>query len=616
MEELRKVCLTELVWFGPVMEKKEESKKAEEKKEPVRMYYACNYMPRHPPYMDAYNPYMDRDRQYVGSDLKKADEKKDPVAHLLKAYEEYTKQYVVKSGGDFTKPTEFDDPFGDVQSFRDDTEIWNLFAQEYNSSNWMESPEFTCTVKASLLGELDLSHTNVKSLPDESFPAMKALKKLVLKSCKLFMELPPQVGQLENLEMLDLDETEIFDLPLEIRSLWKLKFLRVLFYGYKNCGKKLRQNALIHPGTIWSLTGLTDLSIDVNPDDERWDAVVGYVIEEACSLGTLKSLALYVPNAEFLDKRRADGTTLSLLSLCLLHKFRFTIGQHKQRIISRVPKKVEARFQEWDKCFKFVKGKDIPGEIKSVLERATSFYLDRHATATSLSDFGIVNLRLLQFCLLEECNQVETIIDGSGEESSKLQPLIYRLEYLHVYRLKNLASIWRNQLPEYSLSALKLLALHQCPKLSVIFSPSLLASLNLLEFIVIEDCAQVTSVVSLSSDATSSNFSSSMHLPNLKAVLLLYLPNLITISSGVHIAAQLERIGFYNCPKLENLSTKEMSSSSLRVIKGEKKWWEALKWNEMDWESNKVDHLKSVFSPIQRERGVMSQMEEVVGEYQ
>ncbi|GKV52568.1 hypothetical protein SLEP1_g59145, partial [Rubroshorea leprosula] len=75
-----------------------------------------------------------------------------------------------------------------------------------------------------LLQHLNLSCTSIKSLP-ASLPKLVALKTLILRNCDLFMELSPQIGQLHNLEVLDLDETQILFLPKEIGNLSNLKFL-------------------------------------------------------------------------------------------------------------------------------------------------------------------------------------------------------------------------------------------------------------------------------------------------------------------------------------------------------------------------------------------------------
>ncbi|GKV32101.1 hypothetical protein SLEP1_g40729 [Rubroshorea leprosula] len=467
----------------------------------------------------------------------------------------------------------------------------------YNLADLLAMP-FFLSLQPSHLQVVDLSYTSIKSLPASSITKLVALQKLILRHCELFMELPPQVGEIQNLEVLDLDGTEILDLPEQTGMLSKLKILRVSFYGYMNSGKRLRQKALINPGTISALSQLTELSIDANPDDERWNEVVETVIEEACSLKTLECLILYLPNVESLGKRRIGSTSLSYYPL---PAFRFIIGQHRQRSISRVPKEVEAHFQEWKRCLKFVKGKDIPSEMKK-------------------------NMQRLELCLLVECNEIQNVIScvesyeeeadmledytinsesGGGSHSAQVA-VLPNLQYLHIYSLKNLVSIWRTPTNDKQcLSGLKFLGLHTCPKLRVIFSSVLLANLGKLEVLVVKDCPEVTQVVSLSSNESVDPLGS--YLPSLRRVSLLYLPKLVSISSRFQIAPKLEKIGFYNCPKLKGLSKGEMSSGDLKIIKGESKWWEAMKWKKSD----QLDHLQSIFCPITREKDVMTQMEEM-----
>ncbi|GLT47552.1 hypothetical protein SLA2020_212410 [Shorea laevis] len=478
-----------------------------------------------------------------------------------------------------------------------------------------------------VLTHLNLSHTSIRSLPGSLFK-LTSLKELSLRHCKLFMELSPQVGQLYNLALLDLDETQIAELPKEIGKLSNLEILRLSLDGYMNCGKQLQENVLIHPGTIKRLSQLMELKIDVNPENDDWNAVEEVVVEEICSLERLQHLILYLPNVQILGKRTTGSTSLSYYPL---RKFNYTIGQHRQHIISRVPEKVEVRFQEWDKCLKFVKGNDISSEMKRVVGYTKAFYLERHATARSLCDFGIKNMKNLKFCLLAECNEIQTIIDegksyeeekidtvedveincGSGVEAySAQEPVVLNLQYLHIYYLKNLASIWRS--PTYDkqcLSGLKVLELHVCPKLSFIFSPALLTNLGKLEVLVVEDCPELTSVVSPTSNA-SFEFSLDCFLPSLKMMLLLFLPKLESISSDFHIAPKLEKIGFYDCPELKSLLKMEMSSENLKVIKGEREWWEALEWEESEWKSQ-PDYLHSIFSPVDEDDDVMTQMQEM-----
>ncbi|KAK9034493.1 hypothetical protein V6N11_050655 [Hibiscus sabdariffa] len=460
--------------------------------------------------------------------------------------------------------------------------------------------------RMALLQVLDLSRTSIKSLP-KSLPKLVALKKLLLQSCDLFMELSPQVEKLKNLEELDLDETQIINLPRETGKLLKLRQLKVSFYHLSG-KKKLMSNILIHPETISNLSQLAELSIDVNPADNRWDDSVEAVVKEVCNSKTLTALTLYLPEFQLLD-----STSLIYPSLS---RFRFTVGRHKRRIISRVPNEVEAEFRNWDKCLKFVNGENIPIEIKGVLKYSTSFFLDHHATAVTLSEFGIENMNGLKFLLLAECNEMETLTDGdmhyerngdvqSEPDPGSVEPVLESLEYLSIYYMESLHSIWRGPNRFGCMSKLKFLALHTCPQLSKIFSHALLENFINLEEIILEDCPQVTSLVSHSS--VKPMMSNKIFLPSLKRLLLLYLPELASISNGLLIAPKLESIGCYNCPNLTSISKMELSSKTLKIIKGEYKWWEDMNWNETEW-GNRPDYLMHIFFPIDNEKDVMTQL--------
>ncbi|XVF08873.1 hypothetical protein REPUB_Repub07fG0041700 [Reevesia pubescens] len=455
-----------------------------------------------------------------------------------------------------------------------------------------------------LLQALDLSHTSIKSLP-KSLPKLVSLKKLLLRGCELFMELSPQVGKLKNLEELDLDETQIMHLPREIGKLLNLRHLRVSFYHFGG-KKKLKSSVLIHPETIANLSLLTELSIDVNPEDKRWDDSVEAVVKEVCSSKILRTLSLYLPKFQLLDNT-------SLIYPSLSH-FRFIVGHHKRRIISRVPHEVEAKFRNMDKCLKFVNGENIPNEIKGVLNYSTSFFLDHHSTAMSLSEFGIENMKRLKLCLLVECNKMETLIDGevhhkrNEDDRSEPDSRLESLEYLSIYYMDNLGSIWGGPNCNGCMSKLKFLALHTCPQLSNIFSHTLLENFVNLEEIILEDCPQVTSLVSHVS-VNKPMMSDKIFLPSLRRLLLLHLPELVSISSGLFIAPKLESIGFYSCPKLKSISKMELSSKNLKIIEGECQWWEDMNWDKTEWGS-RPDYLMRIFSPIDNEKDVMTQLAE------
>ncbi|KAI8026330.1 Disease resistance protein RPS2 [Camellia lanceoleosa] len=144
--------------------------------------------------------------------------------------------------------------------------------------------------------------------------------------------------------------------------------------------------------------------------------------------------------------------------------------------------------------------------------------------------------------------------------------------------MKSLRSIWKGQIDKGCLSNLRYLALHTCPNLITIFTPNLLGNLVKFEELIVEDCFKVKSLVS----QESSDFKSSDYvLQNLKKMSLLDLPELVTIFGGLSIGPVLESLIVYNCPKLKSFHAMEVSGDNLK-IKGEKEWWDALKWHKLE----------------------------------
>ena len=427
---------------------------------------------------------------------------------------------------------------------------------------------------------LNLSRTGIKSLPD-SLTRLVSLKRLFLSNCHRLMRLLPKVGDLKQLEVLDLEGAKIMDLPKEIKKLTNLTCLEVSFYGYvSNDRRAMQSNAAVPCGVISALSQLEELNIDVNPDDERWDACVEDIVNEVCTLKRLETLKFYFPRVELL-------THFQWNSILLSH-FRFIVGRHVKRIMSRVPRDVEFELERWERYLKYINGVGVPEDIKKLLQHAMAFFLDRHETVKKLSDFGIRNMKQLKCCVVGECNEVQVIIDDIDvDEEDDISNIVSgscgtekivlgSLEYLYIYYMKSLRSIWEGSIQQNSLFLLKSLTLRTCPQLTTIFTQGLLDNLCNLEELKVEDCPSVESIVSCGDSA---KHRTSYFLPNLKKISLHYMPGLVSISSGLHIAQQLEWLSLYNCPNLKNPFIDEVSSQDLKKIKGERSWWEALEWS-------------------------------------
>ncbi|KAL6328843.1 hypothetical protein AAG906_003860 [Vitis piasezkii] len=370
-----------------------------------------------------------------------------------------------------------------------------------------------------ILQILDLSHSKIRSLP-QSLYGLAQLQRLFLRGCNLFMELPPEVRKLSNLKVLDLEGTEIIRLPVDVGKLTNLTCLKM---------------SIIPQGVMSNLFHLKELIIDVNPNDKRWNPNVEEIVEEVCNLDRLEALQLYF----------------------------------SELIISRLPLEAIAKFEEEERCLKYVNGKGIPTKIEEVLELATTLFLDRHSIATGLSEFGIENMRNLKVCVLGECDEIQTITDADEDDDGGV--VLKSLEYLNLYYMKNLRSIWKGPLGWRSLSHLKALVLHTCPQLTTIFTWNEAFYLINLEELVVEDCPKIESIV-VTPDPTATEprlWRARYLFLKLRKISLHYMPKLVSFSNGLRISPILEWMSFYDCPSLKTLSPEEVHSNELKVIIGE-----------------------------------------------
>ena len=456
-----------------------------------------------------------------------------------------------------------------------------------------------------MLQILDLSHTKIRLLP-QSLYGLAQLQKLFLRSCKLFMVLPPKVGELHNLKVLDFEGTEIIRLPVEVGKLTNLTSLKMSFYGDTNDRWKDNQyysSKIIPQNVVSNLLQLEELIIDVSPDDKRWNSNVKDIVEEVCQLDRLNTLQIYLPEVLLLNELWKNASSANISGM----HFRLTVGSHMKRIISRVPLDVAAKFGEQERYLKYVNGECFPIEIEKILGEATALFLDRHSTATSLSEFGFGTMKNLKCCVLAECDEIQAIVDADVNRYLSLESL----EYLNVYYMKNLKSMWKGKFQWGSLSCLKVLVLYTCPQLTTIFTRNMIFCLRNLEELVVEDCPKMESIVVTHNPNATQPM---MGFLKLKKLSLHYMPRLVSISYGLIVLPKLEWMSLYDCSSLKTLYPEEVQSKDLRTITGEAKWWEELKWN--DSERFGPPNLDSIFVPIYWDKDLTTQLAEINVQHQ
>lgn len=473
-----------------------------------------------------------------------------------------------------------------------------LFLQE-NSSLTMLPPSLF--QRMPVLHVLNLSHTSIQSLPS-SISRLYSLKEFILRECSLLMEVPPEIGALKNLKLFDLEGTEIMYVPKEIGKLKTLECLRVSLSTYADEHKERYGVEHIIPRmTIFKLTKLKELSISVNPEAEWWGVELSEAIMgDLLFLADLKTLKLYLPTAKALQQfLRLERYRVPIYSS--LWDYRFMIGHCEQLPLS-VQLDIEENFLKLEKCVKYMNGERYTSETVELIKNARALYLRRHWTIEKLSMFDVRNLK---YCLLMECHEMQTVVDHEDlcKHKDKFtnhseDEIFGSMQYLSMHIMKKLKSISKGPNGKNRLSCLRILALHTCPELTSIFTGCLLNSMQSLTELIVEDCPKVNSLVKMEDGTPQSN---GPFLLNLRRVSLLDLPELVSISSGVCIAPQLDTLIVFNCMKLDYLSVMEIPRVT-KAIKGEIEWWDALKYGKMTWHG--------VFVQLKRDGDLMDKLAE------
>ena len=402
---------------------------------------------------------------------------------------------------------------------------------------------------------LDLHGTGITSLPS-SISCLKRLRALYLNSCICLMELCYLEG-LKYLEVLDIRDTKINHFPIQIGHLIQLKCLRM---SLSNFGiVEFRQNVFS------SLSFLEELQIDVDPNNRSWKAIVKAITKEVATLKHLTSLSICFPTVDCLQ---------SFISTSPLWKdfrftFQFSVGYH----VSTHYQILDCFEYQIRNCLKFANGEGVDPIISDVLLETDAFELIGHKGASRLSDFGIESINKMRGCLIEGCDEIETIVHCDSEGRSALECL----EKMYINNVPKLESIWEGPIHAGSLARLTTLTLRRCLKLKKIFSNGMIEQLFKLEHLSIEECPEIEEIITESEN----NGLKPDALPRLKMVVLSDLPKVKSIWTDDSLKwPSLESIKISMCQMLTRLPFNNDNAISLRCIEANQSWWSALVWQD------------------------------------
>lgn len=412
---------------------------------------------------------------------------------------------------------------------------------------------------------LDLHDTKIKLLPS-SISSLTNLKALFLNNCCQLMRLPAEVGDLHNLEILDLSHTGICCLPSEIGQLVNLKCLRVSFLA--NIGEEnnfaARSMEIISSNIISRLHSLEELSIVVDPNNRRWNQNVENIVVEVASLADLTTLCFYFPNVgllqNFINASKSWNGNSNFRSFSILVGYNQRSSPHMEFDFSGCSA---------EKYLRFADGEGFPDAVVKILEQACAFELIGHRTAANLSDFGANKFGDVEACIVEDCNEMISIIDGNLTEGVTFQ----HLKKLHISHLPKLMHIWKGSIQSGSLIMLETLILKRCHGMKTLFSEEIIFQLNQIQYLQVEDCKEMEEIIEAGSAVDSRAF------PKLKSFQLINLPKLSSICHNMSLAwPLLETITIKACDELRNFPSTIENASKLRGIQCNQAWWSSLVW--------------------------------------
>ncbi|KAF5189187.1 Disease resistance protein [Thalictrum thalictroides] len=177
----------------------------------------------------------------------------------------------------------------------------------------------------------------------------------------------------------------------------------------------------------------------------------------------------------------------------------------------------------------------------------------------------ISNLSELKDCYISRCNKMECI--ALAEEN-----ILPCLDRLVLRKLSNLTALC-DGVAGRSFAGLKVLHIHSCNGLKNLFSHRLLQQIQTLEEIEVWNSILIEEIVKDEENST-------ITLPRLRRLYFFSVPELRNIYNGVLICNSLTTIDIYDCQKLKKLPLSGGDLPlNLQHIKGSKKWWDALEWD-------------------------------------
>ncbi|KAB2032670.1 hypothetical protein ES319_D05G391500v1 [Gossypium barbadense] len=418
---------------------------------------------------------------------------------------------------------------------------------------------------------LNLSFTWIESLPN-SISELKNLTTLLLSCCSGLRDLPC-LSMLQELKKLDLFGTKIEEVPEGMDMLIKLRYLRLQVFSLKE----------IPAGLLPKLVHLQHLGFDVYNEKTSLKA------EE---MEPLKKLECFTGRFENINE---------------FNKFISSMQQSKKNLIKyHLQVGSTSRLLTGDKTVTIFGVQNWEGELIMHPIEIQELNIIRCDYSRNLVDdnSSFKNAIDLRVCRISECEGIECVVSLSSFASSSAHPF-QSLEVLYLCDLPKLSALimkgegigsatTSTVAPSATFSHLKKITISKCSSIKTLLPHWLLPNLQNLEEISVSFCDEVVEILGAATSEVEEKGSDALikfHLPKLRELKLLYLPNLKSIcsKSGVMVCDSLQLIQVLNCYKLKRIppfvplvgngQPFAYAPPSL-TIRSRKEWWEWLEWDD------------------------------------
>ncbi|XP_017604711.1 probable disease resistance protein At4g27220 [Gossypium arboreum] len=422
------------------------------------------------------------------------------------------------------------------------------------------------------LSVLNLSFTKIESLPN-SISELKNLTTLLLRGCEELRDLPC-LSVLQELKKLDLFGTKFEEVPEGMDMLIKLRYLDLGVFTLKE----------IPAGLLPKLVHLQHLSFNVNNEKPSLKAEEMEPLKKLeCLIGRFEDISEFNKFISSMQQSKKNIIKYNLVVGAFNMPFRsakiVTIGGVDNWEGELIMHPIEIQELHILKC-------DC---LRSLVDDNSSFK-------------NAIDLRV---CEIWACDGIECVVSLSSLASSSAHPF-QSLEELVLGDLPKLSALIMKDAgigsattstlaPSATFSHLKKICVQRCSSMKTLLPHWLLPYLQNLEEICVPECDELVEILGAATSEVEEKGSDALiefHLPKLRELRLLELPNLKSIcsKSGVMVCDSLQLINVdYGCKKLKRIppfvplvgngQPFAYAPPSL-PIRSSTEWWESLEWDD------------------------------------